>query len=78
MKFYTLLRLSMIVFLACGLSACGIKGKLKSPSQIEASEAKKAQKKAKAEENGDDTASEFTIPQTDKPETDTPAPPEAK
>lgn len=34
----------MVVSLLSGLSACGNKGKLKSPAQVEAEEAKKAQK----------------------------------
>gem|GEM_PF-6483772 len=37
----------MVGALLCGLSACGNRGKLKSPSQIEASEIKKENKKIK-------------------------------
>lgn len=39
----------VIACMAFGLSACGTKGKLKSPAQIEIQEQKKAEKKAKEE-----------------------------
>ncbi len=37
----------VIVSLLCGLSACGNKGKLKTPTQVQAMEAKKEHRKAK-------------------------------
>jgi predicted small lipoprotein YifL len=40
----------IILLLPFSLPACGYKGKLKSPSQIEAQEKKQAEKKAKEEE----------------------------
>ncbi len=40
------LHLLLVGLLACGLAACGNKGKLKTPSQIEALEAKRARKQA--------------------------------
>ncbi len=45
-------RIVLLVMLAISVSACGIKGKLKTPEQIEKIEAKKAaeaEKKAKEE-----------------------------
>ena len=44
----TLLHCAIVATLVCGLSACGNKGRLKSPSQIETSEAKKKEKQGKA------------------------------
>lgn len=44
-----LLQLMVIVSVAAGLAACGTKGKLKTPTQIEAAQAKKARKAAKKE-----------------------------
>lgn len=38
----------LAALLFCGLTACGNKGKLKSPSQIEAEQAKKDAKEKKA------------------------------
>ena len=46
-----LIKLFILCFVAINLSACGSRGKLKSPSQIEAAEAKK---KAKAEKQADE------------------------
>ncbi len=42
----------MVLLLTCAstLVACGVKGKLKTPNQIEAQEAKKAAKQAKKQE----------------------------
>ena len=50
--------LFVLGFVILGLSACGTKGKLKSPSQIEAAEAKK---KAKAEKKADQADMDDTI-----------------
>ena len=58
------LRFLILGLVVLGLSACGTKGKLKSPSQIEVMEAKKkaqAEKKARSEEDIEDV----TLPQTD-------------
>jgi len=41
------LQLLVIASVACGFVACGNKGKLKSPTQIEEAEAKKEKKKGK-------------------------------
>lgn len=41
------LQLLLVTMMACGLTACGNKGKLKTPSQAAAHEAKKAEKLAK-------------------------------
>ena len=43
----TLLHMLLVAALACGLSACGNKGKLKSPTQIQFEAAKKARKEAR-------------------------------
>lgn len=39
-----------LAILVCNLTACGYRGKLRSPAQIEAEEQKKARKEAKAKE----------------------------
>jgi hypothetical protein len=46
--------------LACGMSGCANRGKLKSPSQIAAAEAKKERKRAKA------AAEESEVPSSDQ------------
>ena len=48
----------MLATLACNLSACGTKGKLKSPSQIEAEEQKKARKEEKEKATQEEKAKE--------------------
>lgn len=45
----TVLQWVLAGMLVCGLSACGNKGKLKSPSQIQAAEEKKERKRIKLE-----------------------------
>ncbi len=45
----SVLQALLAVTLLCGVTACGTKGKLKTPSQIEADEAKKARKAQKKE-----------------------------
>ena len=60
-----LLSIIMAAALALNLSACGFKGKLKSPSQIAKEEAKK-QKKADGEE--DNTASPSSPASPESPE----------
>ena len=47
MSLRILAQLCLVVVLACNVAACGNKGKLKSPTQIQVSEAKKAKKKAR-------------------------------
>jgi predicted small lipoprotein YifL len=59
----------MMALMACGISACGNKGKLKSPSQIVESEAKK-RAHMEHQDNEDDT-DDLNLPQTiDKTGTD--------
>lgn len=43
-----LLQIFLVAALACGLTACGTKGKLKSPSQIAYEKEKEARREAKA------------------------------
>lgn len=40
----------MLIALSCSISACGVKGNLKTPAQIEKDEAKKAAKEAKKQQ----------------------------
>jgi len=68
-------QLLLLAMIACGLCACGNKGKLKSPTQIQEADAKK---KAKAERQGtdddDDDDSENIAPMhTDVKQSDMPA-----
>jgi len=58
----------LVAMLACGLTACGNKGKLKSPSQIEAEQKKEAAREQKK------AAKEKTKPAVDKLDAETPAP----
>ena len=53
MKLRTLINLILVATLAYGSSACGTRGKLKSPSQIVAAEAKKANKNKDAVEQSE-------------------------
>jgi predicted small lipoprotein YifL len=60
-----LLRCSVLALVVLGLSGCGTKGKLKSPSQIAVIEAKKkakAEKAARMQDYGDD---ELNLPQSE-------------
>ena len=52
----------LIALFACSLTACGIKGKLKTPTQVQLEEQKKARKAAK--KAADEVADEDT---TDEP-----------
>ena len=45
-----LMHVMLIAALACGLTACGNKGKLKTPTQAKMEEAKKAKKAAEKKE----------------------------
>jgi predicted small lipoprotein YifL len=60
-----ILRVIFLLALALPVSACGLKGKLKTPDQIQKMEAKKAQEeeKAKGEEAGQENEE---VPQLDK------------
>ena len=42
-------RVALLLAMTLSLTACGVKGKLKTPSQIQVQEAKKAKKAARAE-----------------------------
>jgi predicted small lipoprotein YifL len=65
----TLLHSILVLSLVLGLSACGNKGKLKSPAQIELGEAKKARKKARtqSEPQDDTTQQDEPVPQETLP-----------
>ncbi len=53
-----ILHIVLLGVIACNLAACGTKGRLKSPAQIEAEEAKKARKSAKKAEDAKKEAAE--------------------
>jgi len=42
-----IINISLLIAISCSISACGVKGKLKTPDQIEQDAAKKAAKDAK-------------------------------
>lgn len=63
----------LLVFVAFALSACGTKGKLKTPSQIAVIEAEKKAKAAKAAARAkEDGNEELAVPQSEADATDTP------
>lgn len=64
-----LLRASILALVVLGLSACGTKGKLKSPSQIAVIEAKKKAKAEKEARMKDYGGEELVLPQTEQEET---------
>jgi predicted small lipoprotein YifL len=70
-----IMQLCLIGVMACGLSACGNKGKLKSPSQAAASEAKKERKKIKldAESSEKEKAAESSTESSSESQAQPPA-----
>lgn len=50
-----IINISLLIALSCSISACGVKGSLKTPAQIEKDAAKKSAKEAKKQQEQQDT-----------------------
>lgn len=48
---FNIFRIVLLIMLGCVVSSCGVKGKLKTPVQIEQAEAKKAREEKKMQED---------------------------